>query len=400
MISMKNLVIAILFAGVIASFAGGFYAGQIYGYVPPLKGVMNIEAGQPEGVDFSLFWDAWRVIQEEYAGAEPLDFQAMVHGAIKGMVNSLGDPYTAFMTPEDSKIFLDDISGSFSGIGVEIGIRDEKLLVIAPLEGTPAARAGLRAGDHIVKINEDTFTADMAIDQAVTLIRGPEGTEVTLLVLREGWEEPREFVIERAVINIPSLRWEMKEGVGYLKIFQFSEKLRSDFQDIEGEVFQASNKVIIDLRNNPGGFLHVAVDIAGRFLQKGDVVVIEDFGSFAEQEEHKARGNALLYDHKVVVLINEGSASASEILAGALRDNRGVLLIGEKSFGKGSVQELKELKDESSIKVTVAKWLTPKGNLITEKGLEPDIEVQVSDEDLDAGRDPQLDKAIEVLKNL
>ena len=397
---MRNLVIAFLVFALAASFAGGFYLGQISGYVPPIKGVTNLGAGQPEDVDFSLFWDAWRVIQEEYVGPEPLDFQAMVYGAIEGMVNSLGDPYTTFMTPEDTKIFLEDISGSFSGVGVEIGIRDNELRVIAPVEGTPAERAGLRAGDHIVQINKDAFTADLTIDQAVTLIRGPEGTKVTLTIRREGWEEPRDFEIERAIINVPSLRWEMRDEIAYVKIFQFSEKLRSDFANLEREAFRSTDKIVLDLRNNPGGYLHTAVDIAGWFLQGGDVVVIEDFGPAEERKEYKARGNARLYDHKVVVLINEGTASASEILAGALRDNRGVLLIGETSFGKGSVQELRELQDDSSLKVTVAQWLTPSGALIGGQGLEPDIAVSLSDEDFEEERDPQLDRAIEVLNNL
>ena len=397
---MKNLIIAILVVLVIAGSAAGFYGGQLYAYVPPVKGAMNLDLGQPGDVDFSLFWDAWRVVQEDYAGEQPFDFQAMVHGAIKGMVNSLGDPYTTFMTPGDTKIFLEDISGSFSGVGMEIGIRDNRLQIIAPLEGTPAERAGLRAGDYIIKISKDDFTVDLTIDQAVALIRGPEGTEITLSILRDGWDEPRDFVIERAVINIPSLRWEVIDGVAYVKIFQFSEKLRSDFRNLDKDLFQTSDKIIIDVRNNPGGFLHVAVDIAGWFLQRGDVVVIEDFGSSQEPKEHTARGNAKLFDHTVVILINKGSASASEILAGALRDNRGTLLIGEKSFGKGSVQELKDLKDDSSIKITVAKWLTPRGDLIQKKGLEPDIVVEFTEEDFEADRDPQLDKAIEVLNSL
>jgi len=397
---MKNLIIAILVVLVFAGSAAGFYGGQLYAYVPPVKGVTNLDLGQPGDVDFSVFWDAWRVVQEDYAGEDPFDFQAMVHGAIKGMVNSLGDPYTTFMTPGDTKIFLEDISGSFSGVGMEIGIREDRLQVIAPLEGTPAERAGLRAGDYIIKINEDDVTSDLTIDQAVALIRGPEGTEITLSILRDGWDEPRDFVIERAVINIPSLRSEVIDGVAYVKIFQFSEKLRSDFRNLDKELFQNSDKIIIDVRNNPGGFLHVAVDIAGWFLERGDVVVIEDFGTSEDQKEHKARGNARLFNHKVVILINKGSASASEILAGALRDNRGTLLIGEKSFGKGSVQELKDLKDDSSIKITIAKWFTPGGDLIQKKGLEPDIVVEFTEEDYKEDRDPQLDKAIEVLNSL
>jgi len=304
------------------------------------------------------------------------------------------------MTPEDTKIFLEDISGSFSGVGVEIGIRDNELRVIAPVEGTPAERAGLRAGDHIVQINKDAFTADLTIDQAVTLIRGPEGTKVTLTIRREGWEEPRDFEIERAIINVPSLRWEMRDEIAYVKIFQFSEKLRSDFANLEREAFRSTDKIVLDLRNNPGGYLHTAVDIAGWFLQGGDVVVIEDFGPAEERKEYKARGNARLYDHKVVVLINEGSASASEILAGALRDNRNVKLVGVKSFGKGSVQELQNLQDGSSLKITVANWLTPKGTLINGQGLEPDVKVEVQEKDLEEGKDVQLDKAIEIVSGL
>lgn len=394
------MIIAILVVGLVASFGGGFYVGQLYGYVPPIQGTTNLEVGQAEGVDFSLFWDAWRILQEEYAGPEPIDFQAMVYGAIKGMVESLGDPYTTFMTPEDTKIFLEDVSGSFSGVGMEIGIRDNKLRIIAPLEGTPAAKAGLRPGDQIVQIDE-AFAADLTIDKAVALIRGPEGTQVKLSIFREGWEEPRDFDIERAIITIPSLEWKMLDnGVAYVKIFQFSEKLEGAFAEVEREALRSSDTIVLDLRNNPGGFLHVAVNMAGWFLQRGDVVVIEDFGSKSERKEHKAHGNAKLSNHKLVILINEGTASASEILAGALRDNRGILLIGEKSFGKGSVQEVKELKDKSSLKVTIANWLTPKGNLIADKGLEPDIVVKVTDEDWDTGQDPQFDKALEALKNL
>jgi carboxyl-terminal processing protease len=399
---MKNssLVIFVL-VGLAASFGGGFFAGKTQGQIIPIEGVFNLESGRPTQVDFAVFWDAWNVISQSYVGIEPLDFQAMVHGAVDGMVGSLGDPYTAFLSAEDTKIFLQDIEGSFSGVGMEIGIRDDRLQVIAPLEGTPAEKAGLRAGDYIVHIDEDKPTRDLTIDQAVAFIRGPVGTTVTLGVLREGWSAPRDFSIERATIDVPSLRLEFpEEDIAYVKLFQFSEKMRSDFRGIEDEVFRKTDKVIIDLRNNPGGFLHIAVDIAGWFLERGDIVVIEDFGSGLEQKNHAARGNNRFRDHKVVILINEGSASASEILAGALRDNRGTLLIGKKSFGKGSVQELKDLKDKSSLKVTVASWLTPKGEHIAKKGLEPDIEVEITEEDFDANRDPQLDRAIEVLKNL
>jgi carboxyl-terminal processing protease len=284
---------------------------------------------------------------------------------------------------------------------MEVGMQEDQLQVIAPLEGTPAEAAGLRPGDHIVKIDE-TFTAELSIDESVALIRGTEGSIVTLTIFREGWTESKEFPITRAVITIPSLRWEEKEeGIAYVKIFQFTENLRSDFRQLENNIIGAgADKIIIDVRNNPGGYLHSAVDVSGWFLERGDTVVIEDYGTEQEQEVHKARGNGRFKNYSIVVLINGGSASASEILAGALRDNRGIVLVGEKSFGKGSVQELRDLKNNASLKVTIANWLTPQGVLITGEGLHPDIEVDFSDEDFEQGRDPQLDKAIEVLKNL
>ncbi|MEK7510088.1 MAG: S41 family peptidase [Patescibacteria group bacterium] len=398
----KTLFLLILLsAGIIAIFAVGFEFGKIQGYAPPIEGVTNLEAGKPEYVDFSLFWDAWRVIQEKYVDAAKLNYQAMVQGAIKGMVESLGDPYTAFLNPQDTKRFLEDVSGSFEGIGMEIGIREKKLKVIAPLEGTPAQKAGIRSGDHMVKIG-DTFTNDMTLDEAVSLIRGPKGTTVELEILRDDWTKAQKFVIERDVIKIPALRWELKEGnIAYLKLFHFSEKANREFQKVAGEILLTNaRKLILDLRNNPGGFLEIAVDIAGWFIKNGEVVVIEDFGTDQTRKEYKARGNARFGEYTMVVLINEGSASASEILAGALRDHHGVLLMGKNSFGKGSVQELEKLKDDSSIKVTVANWLTPKGILITGKGLTVDQEVEITEEDFSNNRDPQMEKALEVLRNL
>ncbi len=317
------------------------------------------------------------------------------------MVKSLDDPYTVFLKPEDSKIFLEDIKGSFEGIGIEIDIRKDQLQVVSPLEGTPAQKAGLRAGDKILQIN-GTSTADMAIDEAVKLIRGPAGTEVTLTVFRQDWDGPKEIKITRGVIEVPSLKLEIRDdGIAYLKLYQFSEKADYDFSTAAVEILNSNaQKIILDLRNNPGGYLEVAQDIAGWFLERGQIVTIEDFGAGAEKKEYKALGNARLLPYQIVILINKGSASASEILAGALRDNRDVKLIGETSFGKGSVQEMEKLAEGSSLKITVAKWLTPKGEFITDKGLEPDIKVEMSEENYAEGRDPQLDKAIEIIKEL
>lgn len=352
-----------------------------------------------EEIDLSLFWQAWRILEEKFVAKEQLDQQKMIYGAIRGMVNSLEDPYTVFLNPEDTKKFLEDITGRFEGVGMEIGLRKGQLQVISPLEGTPAQKAGLRPGDKIIKIN-NTLTADITLEEAVNLIRGPKGTEVVLVILRDAWEKTKEFRIIRDVIEIPSLKWELRpDNIIYLKIYHFTEKARSNFAKIAFEILRSpGDRIILDLRNNPGGYLEVAQDIAGWFLKKGDVVAIEDFGE--TKKEYKARGNGEGLKYPLVILINQGSASGSEILAGALRDNRGIKLIGEKSFGKGSVQELTKLKDGSSLKVTVAKWLTPKGYLITDKGLEPDIEVKMEEEDYEAGRDPQLEKAIEVIKKI
>jgi len=384
---------------ILASFSLGFYSGKLQCKICP-----------PEEIDFSLFWEAWNKLQDKFVDKEKFDEKEMVYGAISGMVKSLDDPYTVFLDPKDSKRFIEDVKGTFEGVGMEIGQKKGQLQVIAPLEGTPAQKAGLRAGDKIIKVG-DALTAEITIDEAVNLIRGPKGTEVTLTIYREEWEITKEIKIVRGVIEIPSLKWELLASTGeadgkdkniaYLKLYQFSEKADSDFNEAAIEILNSpAEKIILDLRNNPGGYLEVAQDIAGWFLSRGQVVVIEDFGKGIAQKIYKANGNASLGEYPIVILINQGSASGSEILAGALRDNRDIKLIGEKSFGKGSVQELERLREGSSLKITVAKWLTPKGELITDIGLEPDIKIEMTEEDYEKDRDPQLDKAIEIIKDL
>jgi len=384
--------ILFLIVGFVVIFVIGFYIGQssvVCKFCPP------------EDVDFSLLWEAWHKLEQEYVNPEKFDYEKMVQGAISGMVKSLDDPYTLFFSPEETQKFLEDIGGSFEGVGMEIGIRKGQLQIIAPLEGTPAQKAGLRAGDKILKI-DDTLTMDITIEEAVTLIRGPKGTEVTLTVLRDDWDGTQEFKIRRDVIEIPSMKWEMKENnIAYIRLYHFSEKSHLDFQEIALEVLNSSaDRIILDLRNNPGGYLERAQNIAGWFIERGQTVVIEDFGQGQEQEIYKAKGSAGLIDYPVVILINQGSASASEILASALRDNRGIQIVGETSFGKGSVQKLEELSDGSSLKVTIANWLTPNGDLITDKGLEPDFQVEITEEDFNEERDPQLNKAIEIIKEI
>ena len=377
---------------ILAVFGTGFWFGKIQ---------TTCEICPPQDVDLSLFWQVWKTLQEKFVDKAKIDTQELIYGAISGMVKSLDDPYTVFLKPEDSKRFIEDVKGSFDGIGVEIDIRNGQLQVVAPLEGTPGQRAGLKPGDIITKIN-GTSTADMSIEEAVNMIRGPKGTDVALTIFRDEWKETREIKITRDTIEVPSLKWEIKDNnVAYLRLYQFSENAVFDFQNAAIEILNSdAQKIVLDLRGNPGGYLEVAQDIAGWFLKKGEVVVIEDFGQDKEQKLYKAQGNALLLPYPIVVLVNKGSASAAEILAGCLRDDRDIKLIGETSFGKGSVQELEKLKGGSSLKVTIAKWLTPNGELITGKGLEPDIKVEMTEEDYKADKDPQLDRALEIIKTL
>ncbi|MBI1984794.1 MAG: S41 family peptidase [Candidatus Wildermuthbacteria bacterium] len=384
-----------------AVFGFGFSLGKSQTRNIQVQGVLNLEAGKPEAVDFSLFWETWKSVQDKFVDADALDYQNMVYGAISGMVQSLGDPYSVFFSPEEAKKFLDDVKGMFEGVGMEIGIRDAVLKVVAPLEGTPAQKAGIRAGDMILKIG-DAATDNMTVDKAVSLIRGPKGTKIVLSILRAGWDKPRDFSIERAVIEVPSLKWEMKEGnIAYLRIYQFSQKAGIDFQKAANEIISSgAGGIVLDLRNNPGGYLEVSQDIAGWFVEQGKTIVIEDFGPEREQQVYQARGNAAFASWPIVVLINEGSASASEILAGALRDQLNALLVGKTSFGKGSVQELQDFFDNSSLKVTVAHWLTPNGTLIAGKGLKPDVEIDITEENIQQEKDPQLDKALEIVKGL
>jgi len=383
---ISSIILIVAFAAV---FGFGFWAG---------KAQVVCRVCAPETVNFSLFWEAWNKVRDTYVNPADFDTQKLIYGAISGMVKSLDDPYTVFFTPNQNKEFLEDVGGRFEGVGMEIDIKDNQLQVVAPLEGTPAKRAGIRAGDKILEIG-DRSTADITVEEAVSLIRGKKGTEVALQIFRKGWDAPKEFKIERDVIIVPSLKLEFKDDIAYLKLYQFSENANSDFAKAAAQILNSSaNKIVLDLRNNPGGYLEVAQNIAGWFLEKGQAVVTEDFRDEENKLVYRASGNSSLLDYPLAVLINQGSASASEILAAALRDNRGTKLVGETSFGKGSVQELVTLTDGSSLKITVADWLTPKGEHIKKVGLKPDFEVKLTEEDVTEGKDPQLEKAIEILK--
>lgn len=388
----------------VALLAVTFWGGYSYGkaQVPSqflVEGVTNQTVGQPNNVDFSLFWDAWRVIETEYVDKDNLDREEMVFGAIEGMVRALGDPYTTFFKPEDEKMFREDISGSFEGIGAEIGIRDDTITIISPLEGSPAQQAGLRAGDRVVGI-DDTSTQGMSLNEAVQLIRGEGGTTVILTVARNGTTQ--EISIVRDTIRVPVISWENREGVAYVRLFSFSATSPTEFARVMGEVRAAGlERMVLDLRNNPGGFLEAAQRIAGWFVEPGETVAIESFGDLEREDElYRAVGSGAMRDVALVVLVNEGSASASEIIAGALRDLRDTPIVGTQTFGKGSVQELESLR-KGAIKVTVAKWLTPNGTSISDEGIEPNIVVEIEDpEELEPEEDPQLERALEVVRGL
>ena len=370
------------------------------------RGEMKCEICSPEDIDFTLFWKSYYKLQEKFVDLEKFDSQKVLYGAIAGMTKSLDDPYTTFFNPEEAKVFMDDVVGEFEGVGMEIGMREGQLTVIAPLEGTPAQKAGLRAGDKIIKI-DDTFSQGIDINEALKLIRGVKGTEVSFSILRENQEELKEFKVTRAVIEVPSLKLEIIENnIAHLNIYQFSDNTNSDFKKVASEILKSpAQKIILDLRSNPGGYLQVASDVAGWFLEKGKVIVIEspknEIEDFDENMvEYKSKGPESLLDYPIVILINQGTASGAEILAGALRDNRGIQLIGETSFGKGCVQEIANMDNGSILKITVANWFTPNGELISNKGLEPDVKIEMTDEDYNQGKDPQLEKAIEIIKNI
>ncbi|PIZ56214.1 peptidase S41 [bacterium (Candidatus Torokbacteria) CG_4_10_14_0_2_um_filter_35_8] len=400
----KFLTVYLLTVFLLGSFAVGLYVGRrtaSSGSDGKSYDLTSIFSKKPPNVSMDLFWEVWNLLEKDYFNREKIDKEKMIYGAVKGMVSSLNDPYTAFMDPGEYKKFSLSMEGSFEGIGAEIGINDDnKLSVISPLPNTPASKAGLKPKDVILKI--DNYNAEnLTLDEAVSLIRGEKGTKVALTIIRKGIETPKEIEIERDVIEIENVSWEMKEkGIGYIRIAMFGDRIESDFENaVQGVLKNKADKIILDLRGNPGGYLDSAINIASYFLDEGMTVSVRrTSGGF--EEELKATGNNLLSNKKVAVLIDEGSASASEIVAGALRDNKGIKLIGKKSFGKGSVQSLEILERSSALKLTVAQWLTPKRVNIEDKGIKPDVEIDFTAEDFGQGKDPQFDEALEYLSKM
>lgn len=401
-ITKFGIIIAVVAA---LSFVGGTVvsgksSSGILANVPLIGGALD---GTPdEKANLEDFWKAWNVLNAQFVQTHGTSSnpsaKEKVWGAISGMTDSFGDPYTTFMPPEESKMFLDDIAGNFEGVGMEIGIEDDILTVIAPLKNTPAERAGIMTGDKIIAINGES-TKGLSTDEAVKKIRGKKGTEVSFTMYRDG--ESLDIAVVRDTIETPVLEYSLdaKSGVYTISIYSFSANSAQLFTRALGE-FRTSgaNKLIIDVRGDPGGYLEAAVDIASHFLDAGEIVVTEDYAGKRENVEHRSRGTGgLPANTKVAILINKGSASASEILSGALQDHGLATLIGTQSFGKGSVQELVEISG-GSLKVTVARWLTPAGRSISDGGLTPDIEVERTKEDFEAGTDPQRARAIEFLK--
>lgn len=351
-------------------------------------------------VDFGAFWKAWNVINDRFVSSTTTDDQAKVYGAIAGLASSLGDPYTQFFPPVEKKEFDEEVSGQFEGVGMEIGIKEEILTVVAPLKGNPAERAGIKPGDKILKIDE-TLTTGMNVDEAIKRIRGTKGTTVKLLLFREGVTDPFDVSIVRDVITVPTVETiARKDGVFVIRVHSFSGVVVNQFREALREFVVSENKnLIIDLRANPGGYLEASVEMASWFLPQGEIIVSEDRGTRDGAEVYRSRGyNVFGDDTKVVVMIDEGSASASEIFAGALHDHNRATLVGKTSFGKGSVQELVPITEDTALKVTIARWLTPNGVSISKNGIVPDIEVTLTKEDLEAKRDAQLEAAAEYLK--
>lgn len=384
---------------------GLFVAGVCIGwahrpYVSRVMGVDGVEAPASIPTDFEPFWKVWNMIDEKYPGADEITAQERVYGAIKGLVASTGDPYSTYFPPEETMDFEKLIRGdnSFEGIGMEVGIKDNVLTVVAPLKATPAEAAGIKAGDKILKI-DDTVTTDMSVDKAVDLIRGPAGTVVRLTIYHEGSTGAKELSVTRGRISIPTLDATLRaDGVYVIALYSFDATSANLMTEaLEDFAASGASKLVIDLRGNPGGFLDSAVNIASYFLPQGTTVVTEDFGKNGSPRVYRSKGFTMLDMEKVkiAILVDKGSASASEILAGALSEHGVAALIGQTTYGKGSVQEVLEVTNDTALKITVAKWLTPHGISISEKGLTPTIPVTPSTQ---AGSDAILERAVQYLQ--
>ncbi len=389
----RTALIAVFVAVIVVASSGMGFAAGWYLSLRAKPSPTPSPAGDDIQARFGLFWEAFDIIQREYSG--PIDVPKLVHGAIDGAVRSLGDPYTAFSEPEQARILEQDLEGSFEGIGATVDVLDGQMVVVEPLEGSPAAKAGLRAGDILLEADGKPLQG-LDFSQALVLIRGPKGSQVRLLVRREGVADPFEVVVTRDTIDVPTVSYRMLDGgIAYVRLTEFNSRagtrLRASLREALAHKPQA---VILDLRGNPGGYLHIAVQVANEFIRDG-VLVTERDGK-DKVTEYKAEGNGLVLDLPLAVLVDRGSASAAEIVAAAIQDTGRGVLIGQPTFGKGSVQVAHTLSDGSSLRVTVAHWYSPKGYRLDGQGLTPEVVVPA---DQAAGGDPVLDRAVQYLKS-
>ena len=406
MLPLSSLIVGgILIAA--AAFAGGILLGL---HTEAAANVLTHDSSAPAGVDFSSVWDAWNILNDNFvpaavATSSPIATstvglnQQKVYGMISGLADSLNDPYTFFLPPTQNEQFSSDMSGSFEGIGMQIDVKDGVLTVVSPLKGTPADLAGIKSGDKILKI-DGASTSGLDADTAVQKIRGPKGTQVTLNILRDGWTAPRDIKVTRDVINVPVVTATPKpNGIYVIALSTFTSNSPDLFRGALRQFVESGDtKLVLDLRGNPGGYLDAAVDIASWFLPTGDVVVTEDYAGHQDNIVHRSLGYDIFNKNlKMVILVDHGSASASEILADALHHYGVGELVGTNTFGKGVVQELFDITPGTSLKVTVARWLGPDGIQIPHEGITPDVQVDFTDADAKAGTDPQMDKAIQIL---
>tara|TARA_B100000745_G_scaffold135964_1_gene88858 strand:+ start:766 stop:2085 length:1320 start_codon:yes stop_codon:yes gene_type:complete len=405
--STKLLGIGLALMLATAAFLSGLHIGGGKQTEEPMQaGLWTLLFGDTRAdqeADIKEFWRVWNLMEDKFVShstSSNVSVEDRLFGAISGMVDSYGDPYTVFLPPQEAAVFGEDISGNFSGVGMEVGIRDGYVTVIAPLADTPAERAGLLAGDIITEI-DGVSTEGMSTDEAVLYIRGEVGSTVTFTVYREGATEFIYIPVVRDVISIPTIKTWQQGDTYIIELYSFNALAESKMQTaLEGFKKSGADNLIIDLRNNPGGYLDSAVAIASYFLPAGKVIVRENYGDEKEERIYRSHKSSLYgqLPDEVVILVDGGSASASEILAGALREHKVATLIGSQTFGKGSVQELIDLPSGSSLKVTVARWLTPEGVSISDGGLTPDIVVDLTTEEILAGNDKQLQAAFDFFK--